>query len=108
MAFKITKACTNCGACLTRCPTGSISMTPLQHVIDADSCDNHASCVSVCPVDAIKPADSRLALLQAPAQPIPVKTSSQKSPAKTPAAAPQKEEAASGSLEAILREYEQE
>lgn len=108
MAFKITKSCTNCGACLNRCPTGSISMNPLQHVIDADTCDDHAACVSVCPVDAIKPADSRISLLQTAAPPTPVKTGTQKSPSKTPAPAPQKEESTSGSVEAVLKEYDLE
>jgi NAD-dependent dihydropyrimidine dehydrogenase PreA subunit len=108
MAFKITKACTNCGACLNRCPTGSISMNPLLDVIDADTCHDHAACVAVCPVDAIQVGDSRLALLQAQAPSAPPKSGSPKSPAKTPSPAPQKEEAASGSLEAILKEYDLE
>jgi|GEM_PF-2512720 len=107
MAFKITKSCTNCGACINRCPTGSISLAPLQYVIDADTCDNHAACVAVCPVDAIQPADSRLALLQPVAPGTPAKTAPQK-PGTKPAAQPTKEDPGTGTIEAVLKEYEQE
>jgi ferredoxin len=58
MAYVITKACTKCGACLPECPTGSIVEGTKQFHIDADTCANHASCVAVCPVDAISPMNS--------------------------------------------------
>jgi ferredoxin len=47
------KACTKCGACLIECPTGSILEAKDQYIIDTDTCDNHAACVAVCPVNAI-------------------------------------------------------
>ena len=53
MAYLISKACTKCGACLIECPTGSILEGKVQYYIDADTCANHAACVSVCPVNAI-------------------------------------------------------
>jgi NAD-dependent dihydropyrimidine dehydrogenase PreA subunit len=56
MAHVITKACTKCGACLFECPTASILEGKDQYVIDTDTCRDHRSCVTVCPVDAIHPA----------------------------------------------------
>jgi ferredoxin len=56
MAYVISKACTKCGACLSECPTGSIVEGKAQFYIDRDTCMDHATCVSVCPVDAISPA----------------------------------------------------
>jgi len=55
MAYRITKACTLCGACLPECPTGSIISGKKQFHIDADTCANHAACVNVCPENAIVP-----------------------------------------------------
>jgi ferredoxin len=55
MSYRITKACTKCGACLPECPTGSIISGSQQFHIDADTCANHAACVNVCPEDAIVP-----------------------------------------------------
>lgn len=56
MAYVISKACTKCGACITECPTGSITEGRSQYFIDADSCGEHAACVNVCPVNAISKA----------------------------------------------------
>lgn len=53
MAYRISNACTKCGACLPECPTGAIVAGRTQYHIDADTCADHAACVSVCPVDAI-------------------------------------------------------
>lgn len=53
MAHLISNACTRCGACLPECPTASIIEGKTQYYIDADTCDDHASCVKVCPVNAI-------------------------------------------------------
>jgi ferredoxin len=63
MAYLISKACTKCGACLTECPTGSISEGKNQFYIDSDTCADHAACVNVCPVNAItKLGDSPILL----------------------------------------------
>jgi ferredoxin len=56
MAYVISKACTKCGACLPECPTGSIVEGKEQFFIDTDTCMDHATCVTVCPVDAIAKA----------------------------------------------------
>ena len=53
MPHIISKVCTRCGACLAECPTGSIIEGKNQYFIDVDTCADHASCVNVCPVDAI-------------------------------------------------------
>ena len=55
MPYVINKSCTSCGACLPECPTGSILEGKEQYHIDVDTCLDHAACVNVCPVDAIKP-----------------------------------------------------
>ena len=55
MSYRITQACTACGACLPECPTGSIIAGTRQFHIDADTCANHAACVNVCPESAIIP-----------------------------------------------------
>lgn len=58
MTYVINKACTKCGACLPECPTGSIVEGKTQFYIDADTCADHASCVNVCPVEAIAKDES--------------------------------------------------
>jgi ferredoxin len=58
MAYVISKACTKCAACLSECPTGSITEGKDRYYIDADSCEDHAACMAVCPVDAISPLKS--------------------------------------------------
>lgn len=59
MAHMILKTCTRCSACLFECPSGSIIEGKNQFYIDADTCADHASCVVVCPVDAIVPLPAR-------------------------------------------------
>jgi len=54
MAFQINTKCTACSACLNECPTSAIIEGKDQYYIDSDVCDEHASCVAVCPVDAIE------------------------------------------------------
>ncbi len=56
MAHVISKACTKCGACLPECPSGSIMEGKTQFYIDTDTCLDHRTCVTVCPVEAISPA----------------------------------------------------
>lgn len=55
MARMITKACTNCSACVEECPTGAIEQVGSKFVIDTDVCADHLACAAVCPVDAIHP-----------------------------------------------------
>lgn len=52
MAFKITDACINCGACAAECPVNAIAEGNDKYEIDADACINCGNCAEVCPVDA--------------------------------------------------------
>lgn len=56
MAYKITDACENCGACVDECPTEAISEGDGKYEIDPDKCEDCAACVDVCPTEAIVPA----------------------------------------------------
>jgi NAD-dependent dihydropyrimidine dehydrogenase PreA subunit len=53
MAYKITDACVNCGACESECPVNAISEATDARVIDADTCISCGSCAAVCPAEAI-------------------------------------------------------
>ena len=53
MAYKISDACTNCGACDSECPVEAISEKGGKRDIDADKCIDCGVCVNACPVDAI-------------------------------------------------------
>jgi len=53
MAYKISDACINCGACEGECPTNCISEKDDKRIIDAAACVSCGSCVAVCPVEAI-------------------------------------------------------
>ncbi len=57
MPHQINSSCINCGACLPECPTQSIVKGRTIYIIDADTCADHAACVSVCPVKAITPLE---------------------------------------------------
>lgn len=52
MAYHITDACINCGACVSECPVDAISEGAEFHEINADACIDCGSCAGVCPVDA--------------------------------------------------------
>ena len=58
MAMKITDECIACGACVTECPTSSITEGNI-YIIDAKTCvecEGHydsPQCASVCPVECI-------------------------------------------------------
>lgn len=55
MAYKISDACINCGACEAECPVDAISAGDDKYVIDADTCIDCGACANVCPVDAPQP-----------------------------------------------------
>lgn len=53
MAYKITDACVNCGACEPECPVQAISEKNDLRWIDPDKCTDCGSCAAVCPTEAI-------------------------------------------------------
>lgn len=53
MAYKISDACLNCGACEGECPQEAISEQGDARVIDESLCVSCGACASVCPADAI-------------------------------------------------------
>jgi ferredoxin len=53
MAYKITDACVNCGACEPECPVQAISEKNGTRVIDENACTSCGSCAESCPVEAI-------------------------------------------------------
>jgi ferredoxin len=53
MAYKITDACINCGACESACPSGAIKEGDGVRVIDAGTCVDCGACASACPPGAI-------------------------------------------------------
>ena len=56
MAYKISDACINCGACAGGCPVEAIAEGDGQFVIDADKCIDCGACAAGCPVEAIAEA----------------------------------------------------
>ena len=56
MAYKITYACVNCGACVGDCPVEAISEKDDNHWIDPAKCTGCGACVSACPTEAIAEA----------------------------------------------------
>lgn len=53
LAYTITDACINCGACEPVCPVSAISEKGDARVIDPATCIDCGACVDTCPVDAI-------------------------------------------------------
>lgn len=53
MAFVISDACVNCGACESTCPMGCISQGDAQFEIDAATCIDCGACADSCPTGAI-------------------------------------------------------
>ena len=53
MAYTISDACINCGACEGVCPTEAISAGDAAYVIDAGTCIDCGVCEAVCPTEAI-------------------------------------------------------
>jgi ferredoxin len=56
MAYKISDACVNCGACESECPSEAISEKDNIRIIDAAKCVDCGACASACPTEAIAPA----------------------------------------------------
>ncbi len=54
MAHYITSDCSACGACEPECQKSAISEGDPIYKIDAAKCDDCATCVEVCPSEAIK------------------------------------------------------
>ncbi|OFZ74700.1 MAG: hypothetical protein A3K03_07265 [Bdellovibrionales bacterium RIFOXYD1_FULL_44_7] len=54
MPRRINSKCTKCGACVSECPTGSITEGKDLFIIDTDTCGDHGLCASVCPAEAIE------------------------------------------------------
>lgn len=52
MAFSITDACINCGACEAECPVNAITAGENQYIIDEEKCIDCGACADVCPVGA--------------------------------------------------------
>ena len=55
MAAKIDeKLCTGCGACVTICPVGAITLNNDNKAEVSDDCIDCGACLSACPVGAIE------------------------------------------------------
>lgn len=65
MAYQITDACINCGACEPECPNSAISEGDPTYVINPDRCTEcvghyeSSRCAEVCPVEACQPDPTR-------------------------------------------------
>jgi ferredoxin len=53
MAYKISDACINCGACEGECPTSAIIEKADKRWIDPAKCVDCGTCTGACPVEAI-------------------------------------------------------
>jgi NAD-dependent dihydropyrimidine dehydrogenase PreA subunit len=53
MAYKVTDACVNCGACEPECPVQAISEKNGTRVIDPAKCIDCGACAAACPTEAI-------------------------------------------------------
>lgn len=51
--FRITEACTACGACVEACPVGVVDAVGTVYRIEGARCLECGRCAEVCPVDAI-------------------------------------------------------
>ena len=55
MAYKISKECIECGSCMSECPVDAIKEGS-PYVIDTKLCTDCGNCADICPVEAISPA----------------------------------------------------
>jgi ferredoxin len=53
MAYKVTDACVNCGACESECPAEAISEKNGARWIDPAKCMDCGACAGSCPTEAI-------------------------------------------------------
>jgi ferredoxin len=53
MAYKVTDACVNCGACESECPVEAISEKDGARWIDPAKCQDCGACTGCCPTEAI-------------------------------------------------------
>ena len=47
------ETCAGCEACVSACPTGSLSMNDSVAVVDSAKCDGCGTCKEQCPTEAI-------------------------------------------------------
>ncbi len=57
MAYVITDKCTGCGTCISVCPVEAIKEGDPQYKIDAESCIDCGQCEGECPCEAIQPGE---------------------------------------------------
>lgn len=66
MALLILDSCINCDMCDPECPNGAITLGEKIYEIDPDKCTecfghyDSPTCVSVCPIDCVKPDPERV------------------------------------------------
>ena len=54
MAYIVTDACVDCGACEGACPVEAIAPANGKHEINKEVCLECGSCAATCPAEAIK------------------------------------------------------
>ena len=57
MAYKISDACIECGACAAQCPVECIKPGAGKYEIEADKCIECGTCANNCPVGAPNPEE---------------------------------------------------
>ena len=54
MAYRITKECTGCGACIMACPVDAIKEGLINLMIETTTCIQCGACAAECPFGAIE------------------------------------------------------